>query len=84
MAAVSISDSNALKIWHAHGLKLHRVQEFKISNGKRFGEKLDTIVGLCFNSPENVIVLWVNEKSQIQALERTKPGPSLKKAALRP
>lgn len=78
-ATIGISDSSVLRIWHAHGLKPHRVEAFKISNDKLFAEKLDAIVGLYLNPPEHAIVLCVDEKSQIQALDRTQPGLPLKK-----
>lgn len=77
-AAVGISDSSVLRIWHAHGLKPHRVETFKVSNDKHFAEKLDAIVGLYMSPPEHAIVLCVDEKSQIQALDRTQPGLPLK------
>jgi transposase len=76
--AVGISDSSVLRIWHAHGLKPHRVATFKVSNDKHFAEKLDAIVGLYLSPPEHAIVLCVDEKSQIQALDRTQPGLPLK------
>ncbi|MBL8236983.1 MAG: IS630 family transposase [Bryobacterales bacterium] len=78
-ATIGISDSSVLRIWHAHGLKPHRVETFKISNDKLFAEKLDAIVGLYLNPPEHAIVLCVDEKSQIQALDRTQPGLPIKK-----
>lgn len=78
-AAVGISDSSVLRIWHAHGLKPHRVENFKISNDPDFSGKLEAIVGLYMNPPEHAMVLCVDEKSQVQALDRTQPGLPLKK-----
>ena len=73
-----ISDSSVGRIWRAHGLKPHRVDSFKISNDPRFAEKLEDIVGLYLNPPEHALVLSVDEKSQIQALDRTQPSLPLK------
>ena len=78
-AAVGISDSSVLRIWHAHGLKPHRVETFKVSNDPNFSQKLEAIVGLYMNPPEHAMVLCVDEKSQVQALDRTQPGLPLKK-----
>lgn len=61
------------RIWKAHNLKPHLVQTFKLSNDKKFVEKLQDVVGLYMNPPENAVVFSVDEKSQIQALERTQP-----------
>jgi transposase len=74
-----ISDSSVGRIWRAHGLKPHRVESFKISNDPDFARKLDDIVGLYLNPPEHALVLSVDEKSQIQALDRTQPGLPMKK-----
>jgi hypothetical protein len=63
---VGISDSSVGRIWNAHGLKPHRVESFKISNDPKFAEKLEDIVGLYLNPPEHVLVLSLDEKSQIQ------------------
>jgi transposase len=60
-------------------LKPHRVEGFKVSNDPRFAEKLEAIVGLYLNPPEHALVLSVDEKSQIQALDRTQPGLPMKK-----
>jgi transposase len=76
---VDISDSSVGRIWRAHGLKPHRIESFKISNDPKFAEKLEDIVGLCLNPPEHALVLSVDEKSQIQALDRTQPGLPMKK-----
>ena len=78
-AAAGVSASTAGRIWRAHGLKPHRVKTFKLSNDPRFAEKLDDIVGLYLNPPEHALVLSLDEKSQIQALDRTQPGLPLKK-----
>lgn len=78
-AAAGVSDSSVLRIWHAHGLKPHRVAVFKVSNDPRFAEKLEAIVGLYLNPPEQALVLCVDEKSQVQALDRTQPGLPMKK-----
>lgn len=66
-------------VWDAHGLKPHLVKTFKLSNDKHFVEKLKDVVGLYMNPPENAIVFCVDEKSQIQALDRTQPSLPLKK-----
>ena len=66
------------RVWHAHGLKPHLVKTFKVSNDPRFVEKLQDVVGLYLNPPENALVLSADEKSQIQALDRTQPGLPLK------
>src|ERR1700735_4168151 len=78
-AAVGISEASVRRIWHAHGLKPHRVDAFKISNDPAFTEKLEDIVGLYLNPPEHALVLCADEKSQIQALDRTQPGLPMKK-----
>ena len=78
-AEMGISEATVRRIWHAHGLKPHLLESFKISKDKRFAEKLEDIVGLYLNPPERAIVMCVDEKSQIQALDRTQPGLPLKK-----
>src|SRR6202158_4411827 len=78
-AAVGISEASVRRIWHAHGLKPHLVRTFKVSNDLHFAEKLEEIVGLYLNPPERAIVLSADEKSQMQALDRTQPGLPLKK-----
>ena len=78
-AAVGISEASVRRIWHAHGLKPHLLETFKISNDPEFAEKLEDIVGLYLNPPEHALVLCVDEKSQIQALDRTQPGLPLKR-----
>lgn len=68
---MDVSFSTVARLWRAHGLKPHLVRTFKISNDPRFVEKLEDIVGLYLSPPENAIVLSCDEKSQIQALDRT-------------
>ncbi|MBI2878400.1 MAG: IS630 family transposase [Candidatus Rokubacteria bacterium] len=80
MAAVQgLSPATVQRIWSAHGLQPHRVETFKLSRDKRFVEKLRDVVGLYLNPPEHALVLSIDEKSQIQALDRTQPGLPLKK-----
>ena len=78
-AAAGLSETSVRRIWHAHGLKPHLVRTFKVSKDPHFVEKLNAIVGLYLNPPEHAIVLCADEKSQIQALDRTQPGLPLKK-----
>jgi transposase len=77
--AVGISPSSVGRIWRAAGLKPHRVDTFKVSNDPEFEEKVTDIVGLYMNPPTKAMVLCIDEKSQIQALDRTQPGLPLKK-----
>ena len=77
--AVGIAASSVVRIWHDHGLAPHRWRSFKLSNDKAFAEKLHDVVGLYVDPPAHAIVLSVDEKSQIQALDRTQPGLPLKK-----
>lgn len=77
--AAGLSEKTIRRIWHQHGLKPHLARTFKLSNDPQFAEKLETIIGLYLNPPEHAIVLCVDEKSQIQALDRTQPGLPLKK-----
>jgi transposase len=77
--AAGISVSSVQRIWRAHGLRPHRVRQFKLSNDPEFTAKLHDIVGLYVNPPDHAIVLSVDEKSQIQALDRTQPGLPMKK-----
>ena len=74
-----ISASSVQRIWRAHGLQPHRVRQFKLSNDPDFVAKLRDVVGLYVDPPAHAIVLSVDEKSQIQALDRTQPGLPLKK-----
>jgi transposase len=76
--ATGLSDSTIGRIWKEHGLKPHRVETFKLSNDPAFVEKLEDIVGLYLHPPEHAIVLSCDEKSQIQALDRTQPSLPLK------
>jgi hypothetical protein len=76
--AAGISISSVQCIWRAHGLQPHRVCQFKLSNDPHFVTKLRDIVGLYLNPPDHAIILSVDEKSQIQALDRTQPGLPLK------
>ena len=76
--AQRVSPATVQRIWDAHNLKPHRVETFKLSGDKRFLEKLTDVVGLYLNPPEKAIVLCVDEKSQIQALDRTQPSLPMK------
>src|SRR5215510_10921765 len=78
-AAAGVSESTVRRIWRQHGLKPHLARTFKVSNDPEFAAKLEAIVGLYLNPPEHAIVLCADEKSQIQALDRTQPGLPLKK-----
>ena len=78
-SAVGLGYTSVQKIWKAHGLKPHLVKTFKLSNDKCFIEKVQDVVGLYVDPPEKAIVLSVDEKSQIQALDRTQPGLPMKK-----
>jgi hypothetical protein len=77
--AAGISVSSVQRIWRAHGLEPHRIRQFKLSNDKAFADKLRKIVGLYVDPPAHAVVLSVDEKSQIQALDRTQPGLPIKK-----
>lgn len=74
-----VSKSTISNIWQSHNLKPHRVKSFKLSRDPKFLEKLTDVVGLYLNPPQQALVLCVDEKSQIQALDRTQPGLPLKK-----
>ena len=76
--AIDISPSSVHRIWRAHGLRPHRVKQFKLSTDPRFVAKLRDIVGLYIDPPAHAVVLSVDEKSQIQALDRTQPGLPMK------
>ena len=80
--ASGISASAVRRIWKAHGLQPHRCRQFKLSNDPNFVAKLRDVVGLYVDPPAHAIVLSVDEKSQIQALDRTQPGLPLKKGRL--
>ncbi len=77
-AKLGVSDTTVLKVWRANGLKPHLVKTFKVSRDPKFVEKLEDIVGLYMSPPEHAIVLCCDEKSQVQALDRTQPGLPLK------
>jgi transposase len=77
--AVGLSRSSVQRIWTAHGLKPHLTKTFKLSNDSQFSEKVQDVVGLYLDPPDKALVLCVDEKSQIQALDRTQPGLPLKK-----
>ena len=77
--AVGVSNSSVQRIWRAHGLQPHRVQQFKLSKDPKFVDKVRDIVGLYVDPPAHAVVLSVDKKSQIQALDRTQPGLPLKK-----
>lgn len=74
-----VSHMTVARIWDSHGLQPHRVRTFKLSRDKQFVEKLTDVVGLYLNPPDKALVLCVDEKSQIQALDRTQPGLPMKK-----
>ena len=74
-----VSKSTINYIWQAHHLKPHRVETFKLSRDPKFLEKMTDVVGLYLNPPQQAIVLCMDEKSQIQALDRTQPGLPIKK-----
>ena len=74
-----VSHSTIQRIWDAHGLQPHRVKTFKLSKDKRFVEKLTDVVGVYLNPPDKAVVLCVDEKTQVQALDRTQPGLPMKK-----
>jgi transposase len=78
-ARQGVSKSTVSNIWRSHHLKPHRVKRFKLSRDPRFLEKLTDVVGLYVNPPQQALVLCVDEKSQIQALDRTQPGLPMKK-----
>ena len=70
---VGLTQNAVLRIWHAFGLQPHRQETFKLSSDPQFVEKVHDVVGLYLNPPERAVVLCVDEKSQIQALDRTQP-----------
>ena len=78
-AALGVSASTVMRHWQAHGLKPHIVRGFKVARDPQFIEKLEDIVGLYMSSPEHALVLCVDEKSQVQAQDRTQPGLPLKR-----
>ncbi len=80
--AQGVSKSTVSTIWRSHNVKPHRVKRFKLSRDARFLEKLTDMVGLYLNPPDQALVLCVDEKTQIQALDRTQPGLPMKKGRL--
>ena len=78
-AELGTSHTFVNKVWRECGFKPHLISQFKISNDPQFAEKLEDVVGLYLNPPENAVVFCVDEKSSIQALDRTQPGLPLKK-----
>ena len=78
-----VSAATVQRVWDAHGLQPHRVKTFKLSRDKRFTEKLTDVVGVYLNPPDKAVVLCVDEKSQIQALDRTQPGAAPEEGTLR-
>ena len=76
---MSLSHTSVQRIWREADLKPHLVRSFKVSNDPKFAEKVTDVVGLYMNPPEKALVLCIDEKSQIQALDRTQPGLPLKK-----
>jgi transposase len=81
-AETGVSVSSVQRIWRAHGLRPHQVRNFKLSNDPRFAEKVDDIVGLYVDPPDHAVVISIDEKSQIQALDRTQPGLPMKPGRL--
>ena len=78
-AQTGLHHATVARIWRAHGLQPHRVETFKLSRDPQFVEKLRDVVGLYMDPPEHAVVFSVDEKSQIQALDRTQPGLPMKK-----
>ena len=81
--AARVSNSTVQRVWDAHGLQLHRVTTFELSKDPAFLEKLTDIVGLYPNPPDKACTLYMDEKSQIQALDRTQPGLPMKPGSCR-
>ena len=78
-AEQGVSPASVQRIWDAHGLEPHRTRKYKLSRVKQLVEKLTDVVGLYLNPPDKALVICVDEKSQIQALDRTQPGLPMKK-----
>lgn len=78
-AKLGINHMLVSRVWKEYGFKPHLISQFKISNDPNFEEKLEDVVGLYLNPPENAVVFSVDEKSSIQALDRTQPGLPMKK-----
>jgi transposase len=77
--AMGVGHTTVQRIWKEHGLKPHLTRTFKLSNDPKFAEKVVDVVGLYLNPPDKAVVLCIDEKSQIQALDRTQPGLPMKK-----
>ena len=77
--AMGTTHSFVHRVWQSHGLKPHLIRTFKVSNDPRFEEKLHDVVGLYLSPPENAVVFSFDEKSSVQALDRTQPGLPIKK-----
>lgn len=78
-AKLGIHSTFVSQVWRDNGIKPHQVKSFKVSNDPNFEERLADVVGLYMNPPENAAVFWVDEKSSIQAIDRTQPGLPMKK-----
>jgi len=78
-AKVGLNQTAVSRIWRTFGLKPHRIDDFKLSTDPQFIDKVRDVVGLYLNPPDAAVVLCVDEKSQIQALDRTQPGLPMKK-----
>ena len=78
-AELAVSPSTVMRHWQANGLKPHLVRGFKVSRDPKFAQKLEDIVGLYISPPEHALVLCCDEKTQVQALDRTQPGLPMKK-----
>ena len=78
-AEAGVHHATVSRIWRAHGLQPHRMETFKLSRDPQFVEKLRDVVGLYMDPPEHAVVFSVDEKSQVQALDRTQPGLPMKK-----
>jgi len=76
--ALGVGSTTVLNVWHKHGLKPHRTKTFKLSRDPEFVAKVRDVIGLYLNPPEKALVFSVDEKSQIQALDRTQPGLPMK------
>ena len=73
-----VSKNTVQRTWQDHPLKPHQTKSFRLSRDPRFVEKLTDVIGVCLTPPQNAVVLYVDEKSRIQALDRTQPGLPLK------
>ena len=77
-----VSTAMVHRIWQEHGLSPHRFRQFKLSNDPAFAAKVEDVVGLYVDAPQHAVVLLIDEKSQIQALDRTQPGLPMKRGRL--